>query len=167
MRKDVPWAVLDSALNTNGLNLAPGYAFDVGAGGFVGSTFNVKTHPGLNEWLAYDFEGFRNQMYMIRLDWKEQGLLDSGVQDLDKISKGLTAKFLSQEPKEHMTTEESLSLPFRFNIFGSATPITREEFIADQSKHAEKIRQAILIDIEASETLQLSASDKDQWEKAG
>jgi len=39
IRKDIPWAALDSSLNTGGLNLAPGYVFDVNAGGFFGGSF--------------------------------------------------------------------------------------------------------------------------------
>lgn len=35
-RSDLPWARLDGALNTAGYTLAPGYAFDVQAGGFAG-----------------------------------------------------------------------------------------------------------------------------------
>ena len=72
LRSDVPWATLDGALNTSGFNLAPGYAFDVAASGFVGFTFNVQTYPGLAEWLAYDFEGLRSKLYAIRPDWKAQ-----------------------------------------------------------------------------------------------
>ena len=35
------------SVNTTGQVLAPGYALDVGAGGFVGFTFNASTYPGL------------------------------------------------------------------------------------------------------------------------
>jgi hypothetical protein len=77
-------------------------------------------------------------------DWTEPGLLDDGPQDLDKISPGLTRKFLSQDPETHLTDLEALAMPFRFNVFAAATPITRDEFIADQILHAQKLRQAIL-----------------------
>ena len=46
-RTDVPWASLDSEVNTTGLMLAPGYAFDVSAGGYVGLSFSVTSYPGL------------------------------------------------------------------------------------------------------------------------
>jgi hypothetical protein len=47
VREDVPWASLDSEVNTTGFMLAPGYAMDVVAGGFVGMSFAVLTYPGL------------------------------------------------------------------------------------------------------------------------
>ena len=40
-RPDIPWAKLDGEENTDGYNLAPGYAFDIAAGGFVGMRLNV------------------------------------------------------------------------------------------------------------------------------
>ncbi|MBU3059582.1 hypothetical protein, partial [Pseudomonas indica] len=119
-RSDIAWAQLDGVQNTAGFNLAPGYAFDVPAGGFVGMSFNVQTYPGLAEWLAYDFEGLRDKLYAVRPDWKAQGLLDGGVQDLDRIAEGLAAKFISREPEEHITKLEALAMPFRFNVVGAA-----------------------------------------------
>lgn len=118
-RKDVAWAQLDGTSNTSGYNLAPGYAFDVGAAGFVGATFNLQTYPGFAEWAAYDFEGLRDKLYMLRPDWKAAGILDAGVSGLNTISAELTAKFLSSEPEEHVTLLEALSLPFRFNVTGA------------------------------------------------
>ncbi|UOP01493.1 CARDB domain-containing protein [Kingella potus] len=161
IRSDVPWAVLDGTLNTDGLNLAPGYAFDVHAGGFVGTTFNVQTYPGLQEWMARDFAGLRSKLYAVRPDWKEQGLLDNGVEDLAKISPDLPGRFFN--PEERLTKTESLSLPFQFHISGSATPLTRAEFVADQSAHAKKLRAAILADKSAGAALQLLAADEGQW----
>ena len=160
-RQDIPWAILDSSINTNGLNLAPGYAFDMNAGGFVGMTFNVQTYPGLNEWIEQDFEGLRNKLYAVRPDWKEQGLLDNGVSDLAKISPELLTRFYDTE--ERLTEEESLSLPFQFHISGSVTPLTREEFIADQTMHAKKLRTAILADESASQTLHILVANEQQW----
>ena len=95
-RKDIPWAQLDGAENTSGLNLAPGYALDVAAGGFAGATFNVQTYPGLAEWLNYDFPGLRDKLYALRPEWKIQGLLDGGIQDLNKIASGLAAEISGQ-----------------------------------------------------------------------
>ncbi|MDH3460422.1 MAG: hypothetical protein OEM00_05480, partial [Burkholderiaceae bacterium] len=160
LRADIPWAALDGSVNTQGWNLAPGYAFDVGAGGFVGSTFNVQTYPGLAEWINYDFEGLRAKLYAIRPDWREQGLLAGGVNDLDKISTGLTSKFLSHEPGVHITKLEALAMPFRFDTLGTATPLTRDEFIADQTAHAKQLRAAILADTSAPPTLSVLASDE-------
>ncbi|HLF95978.1 MAG TPA: CARDB domain-containing protein, partial [Methylococcaceae bacterium] len=162
-RADIPWASLDGAQNTQGFNLAPGYAVDVAAGGFVGMTFNLATYPGLQEWLNYDFAGLRDKLYALRPEWKEQGLLDNGVSDLDKIQPGLTAKFLSHEPKVHITPLEALAMPFRFNLAGAATPLTRDEFVAEQSEHAQKLRSAILADSEAPSGLAVLAADEAQW----
>jgi len=65
LRSDIPWAALDGSTNTNGWNLAPGYAFDVGAGDFVGFNSTVQTYPGLAEWINRDFEGLRDKLYAI------------------------------------------------------------------------------------------------------
>ncbi len=163
LRSDIPWAQLDGAQNTAGFNLAPGYALDVAAGGFVGATFNVQTYPGLKEWLNYDFEGLRDKLYALRPEWKTQGLLDGGVQDLDNISSGLAQKFLSKDPETHVTKLEWLAIPFRFNVVGTATPITRDEFILEQSQHAKTLRDAILADAQAPSGLSTLAADQDQW----
>jgi hypothetical protein len=163
IRGDVPWASLDGLSNTQGWNLAPGYAFDLAGNGFAGFTFNVQTYPGLREWLNYDFEGLRAKLYAIRPDWKAQGLLDGGVQDLNRIQQGLAAKFLSTDPEEHITKLEALSMPFRFDTLGAVTPLTRDEFIADQTAHAKRLRTAILADATASSTLGVLAADEAQW----
>ncbi|MDH5500886.1 MAG: pre-peptidase C-terminal domain-containing protein, partial [Gammaproteobacteria bacterium] len=162
-RSDIPWASLDGVSNTNGVNLAPGYALDVAAGGFVGMTFNIQTYPGLAEWLAYDFEGLRDKLYAIRPDWKAQGILDAGVDGLDNITPGLKDKFLSQDPEVHITKLESLSLPFSFSVAGAATPLTRDEFIAEQTGYAKQLRNAILADAEAPSNLSVLAADEAQW----
>ena len=162
-RDDIPWASLDGVANTSGVNLASGYAIDLAAGGFVGMSFNVQTYPGLAEWIAYDFEGLRAKLYSVRPDWQEQGLLDGGVQDLNNIADGLAAKFLSTEEGEHITEEEALAMPFRFNVVGAATPLTRAEFIAEQMEYAKQLRSAILADSEAPSSLSVLAADQAQW----
>ncbi|HEX8961620.1 MAG TPA: CARDB domain-containing protein, partial [Rhodocyclaceae bacterium] len=162
-RTDIPWAKLDGVDNTSGFDLAPGYAFDVAANGYVGMTFNVQTYPGLAEWMAYDFPGLRDKLYALHPEWKAQGLLDGGPQDLDNISAGLTAKFLSTDPETHLTKKEALAEAFQFNIVGAATPITRDEFIADQTAHAKQLRQAILADATAPSSLAVLAADEGQW----
>ncbi len=133
------------------------------AGGFVGATFDVQTYPGLKEWMNYDFEGLRDKLYALRPEWKTQGLLDGGVQDLNNISPGLAQKFLSTEPDQHVTKLEWLAIPFRFNVVGAATPITRDEFILEQSQHAKKLRDAILADAQAPSGLSTLAADEAQW----
>ena len=67
-------------------------------------------------------------------DWKAQGLLDGGIASLNNIEAGLAAKFLSpaNEPDgNHLTKIEMLAMPFRFNVVGAATALTRDEFIAE------------------------------------
>jgi subtilase family serine protease len=163
-RGDIPWARLDGADNDRGSNLAPGYVFDLQAGGFVGTSFTLQTYPGLAEWLAYDFAGLRNRLYALRPDWQEQGLLDGGVADLDRIADGLSRKFLSRVPDEHLSRLEALALPFRFDVAGAATPLTRDEFIADQQALAQKLRAAILADSAAPPSLAALAADAVQWQ---
>jgi hypothetical protein len=162
-RPDIPWASLDGALNTDGINLLPGYALDVAAGGYVGMSFNVQTYPGLAEWLAYDFDGLRDKLYALRPEWKEQGLLDGGVQDLERIAEGLAQKFLARNPDEHLLKIEQLAMPFRFDISGAATPLTRDEFVAEQVAHATRLRAAILADAAAPASLAALAADPTQW----
>ncbi|HNN85589.1 MAG TPA: CARDB domain-containing protein, partial [Accumulibacter sp.] len=165
-RSDIPWARLDGVQNTAGFNLAPGYAFDIPAGGFVGMSFNVQTYPGLAEWIAHDFEGLRAKLYAVRPDWAAQRLLDGGVQDLDKIQEGLAAKFLwvdKDQDNTHISKLEALAMPFRFNVAGAATPLTRDEFIADQTAHAKRLRGAILADTSAPANLSALAADEGQW----
>ena len=159
--QNIPWASLDSTLNTAGINLAPGYAFDFNAAGFTGFTFSLKTYPGLKEWIEMDFEGLREQLYMIHPEWKTQGLLDNGVYDLNKIQPGLATRFL--DPEERLTDQEAMALAFRFNITAAATPISRAEFIQDQVQHALKMRDAIVADASASMNLKALAADETQW----
>src|SRR5206468_1025826 len=52
---------------------------------------------------------------------------------------------------------------FQFHITASATPLTRDEFIAQQSASAEALRVAILADATASQALQVLASDGATW----
>jgi hypothetical protein len=89
-----------------------------------GSIQPYQTYPGLAEWIAYDFEGFRDKLYTVHPDWKAQGLLDGVVADLDQLAPGLTAQFLSADPEVHLSKEETLAMPFRFNP-GSCKPSIR------------------------------------------
>ena len=75
--------------------------------------------------------------------------LDGGIASLNNIEAGLAAKFLSpaNEPDgNHLTKIEMLAMPFRFNVVGAATALTRDEFIADQTAHAKQLRKSILAD---------------------
>lgn len=164
IRNDIAWAQLDGTVNTHGYNLAPAYAFDVQAGGFVGKSFNVQIYPGLTEWMNYDFEGLRDKLYATHPDWKAQGLLDGGIADLNKIQRGLAARFASQDPEIHgLTEQEALSLSFQFNVTATAVALTREQFVAEQQAHARQLRAAILADSQAPSHLQTLAADEGQW----
>ncbi|WP_034607036.1 hypothetical protein, partial [Chitinimonas koreensis] len=162
-RPDIPWASLDGTQNTAGFNLAPGYAFDLGAGGFVGMSFDLQTYPGLKEWLAYDFEGLRDKLYRTHPEWQAQGLLDGGPQDLDRIVEGLADKFRSRDPEIHFSKQEAVALAFRFNLVAAAAPLTRAEFVAEQRAYAGKLRTAILADAAAPVALRVLATDAAQW----
>ena len=83
-RTDVPWASLDSEVNTTGLMLAPGYAFDVSAGGYVGLSFSVTSYPGLKAIWDRDFEAYRAAVYDALPELKKSGALDAGVSALPK-----------------------------------------------------------------------------------
>ena len=157
---NIPWASLDSAVNTTGQVLAPGYAFDVGAGGFVGFTFNASTYPGLKELHDRDFEAFKEQIYALAPQYR--GVLDAGPQGLDEIYPGLYDLYLKLGggvPDECRYP----FIPFRFNISASATALTREEFIAQQTAEALKLRSNILADPNATTALVVLAADADTW----
>ncbi|MGB6300739.1 MAG: putative Ig domain-containing protein, partial [Rivularia sp. (in: cyanobacteria)] len=116
---DVPWASLISDVNTDGRILAPGYVVDLPNAGYVGSTFNVHTYPGLKE------------------------LLEINPDLLESIS------------------DEEIA--FKFNILATATVMNRDEFIAEQTSEALKLRTAILNDNEASTALVNLASNQETW----
>jgi hypothetical protein len=71
--------------------------------------------------------------------------------------------FLSTDEDTHVSKLERLAMPFSLNVVGSATPITRDEFIADQTVHAKKLRGAILSDSTASSSRGNLAADEGQW----
>ncbi|MGA8137346.1 MAG: CARDB domain-containing protein, partial [Pseudomonas gingeri] len=162
-RSDIPWSSLDGTLDTNGFNLAPGYALDVAAHGTVGMTFRLQTYPGLSEWLNRDFIGLRDALYATHQDWKAQGLLDGGVADLDKIAKGLTATFLAPDPENRISKLALLSESFQMNVVATATAMTRDEFISQQTRYALSLRTAVLADSSAPSNLAVLAADADQW----
>ncbi|MDZ4254036.1 MAG: CARDB domain-containing protein, partial [Sulfuritalea sp.] len=169
-RPEIPWAQLDGTENSAGFNLAPGYAVDLAAGGVAGLTFNVQTYPGLAEWIAHDFEGLRDKLYAVHPEWKAQGLLDGGIDDLDKLiapETGLAAKFRAVDNDSmfpvHLTKLEQMAMPFEFNIAGAATALTRDEFVAEQTVHAKQLRAAILADADAPANLSTLATDETQW----
>ena len=61
---------------------------------------------------------------------------------------------------ESISDEE---IAFKFNILATATVMTRDEFIAEQTSEALNLRQAILNDSEASTALVNLASNEETW----
>ncbi|EXI65626.1 MAG: rhombotarget A [Candidatus Accumulibacter adjunctus] len=165
-RSDIPWAQLDGVNNSDGHNLATGYAIDLAGGGFAGAAVRLQTYPGLREWLARDFDGLRARLYMLHPEWQAIGLLDGGVADLDRIAADLGRRFLSRVDGEHLTPLEALAMPFRFDLVASATALGRDEFIAEQQAHAQRLRMAILADPDAPTSLSVIAADAGQWQTA-
>src|SRR6202043_2382401 len=128
-----------------------------------------QTRPGLAAWIARDFSTLRNTLYELHPDWAAQGLLANGPQDLDKIKQGLTAQYLGTDPdtQTNLTKEELLALSFTFDVFASATPLTRAQFVAEQTAYADQMRTAILKDPNAPVALQALAANQTQWEQGG
>src|SRR5262249_6999726 len=109
---DVAYATIDSAVNTNGTILAPGYLFDEAANGFAGFSFKLATYPGLRELHDRAWESLKEQIYAAFPDKK--GVLDRGPAGLDDIFPGLTDIYnqLAAVPSEC----EIPFIPFRFHL---------------------------------------------------
>ncbi len=162
LAENVPWASLDSTLNTAGELLAPGYAFDLAARGYVGRTFSVQTYPGLAELLAGNFNKLRDKLYSSFPELV--GTLDSGPEDLDSIAPGLTDVFNAVQAKNNPLEDvDDFDVAFKFHIMASATVLTRGEFIAQQTSYALNLRTAILADNQAPTSLMVLAANPQQW----
>ena len=155
----IPWAQLDSTVNTNGTNLAPGFVTDFAAGDYVGLTFNAHTYPGLKEILDRSFDDLRTRIEEMYPEYA--GLLDDGPEALDEIYPGLFAIY--QDKGNPLAFIEDEEIAFSFHVVASATTMTREEFIAFQSEEALTLRDAILADDTASQALTVLAADADDW----
>ncbi|MBV8468215.1 MAG: pre-peptidase C-terminal domain-containing protein, partial [Burkholderiales bacterium] len=164
---NVPWSSLSGSQDINGFNIAPGYAFNLGDGDTVDATFNLQTYPGLQAWVNRDFPALRRALYALHPDWAAQNLLANGPQDLDKVQQGLTAAYNYIDPTTgtNLTVNEALSLSYRFNLFATATPLTRDQFVAEQTAYADQLRMAILKDTKAPAALQVLAANQGQWEQ--
>lgn len=161
--EDVPWASLISDINTTGENLAPGYVLDLPTGGFIGQTFNAQTYPGISALLAQDFLG-------LRLALEEQypnlkGQIEK-PEDLDKAVPGLYQTYRDIKQYNPLSEEDPFDVAFQFSILASATALTRQEFIDQQTAEALKLRNAILNDASASQGLVILAANADTWVKA-
>jgi subtilase family serine protease len=161
VREDVGWASLDSEVNTDGFMMAPGYALDVTAGGFVGMSFTALTYAGLKEIGARDFAAFQRAVYDARPDLAATHVYDT----LASLTGKLKAIFTDPN-SEILDRCQPLYIPFRFNVFAAATPMTRAEFVERQSAEAEKLRVAILGDVKANAALVNLAADAQAWKLA-
>ena len=154
VRTDVPWVSLDSEVNSNGFMLAPGYALDVAAGGYVGMSFNVTTYPGFAALIARDPEGVRVALENARAYWPKD--------KLDALINNLTA--MINDPNKILPDDcWPTFIPFRFNIMATATPMSRNEFITRQIGEALTMRDRILADSTASVALVNLAADAHGW----
>src|SRR5262249_50726191 len=162
--QSVPWASMASEVNTAGELLAPGYAFDLATRGAAALTFTAATYPALAELLNPDasFEELREAIYAAYPQYL--GLLDAGPEGLENINPGLFNAYEAvRQGNDPLEGIEDGDIAFKFHITASATVLTRDEFIAQQTAEAQKLRQAILADTTASTALVLLAADETAW----
>ncbi len=164
---NINWSGLPALQNVDGFNLTPGFALNLADSGTIDATFNVQTYPGLTAWVNRDFPALRTALYALHPDWAAEGLLADGPQDLDKIQQGLTAQYLGTDPdtQTNLTQAEVLALSYTFNVFATATPLTRAQFVTEQTAYADQMRTAILKDPNAPVALQVLAANQTQWEQ--
>ena len=158
---DLPWASLDSAVNTDGNNTSSGYLFDLPTDGFTGFTFNVLTYPGLRELHDRAWEEFRDRIYAAMPRYAELGILDDGPAGLDLISPGLSDIYAALGAIPDLMRIPRI--PFQFHVTASATAMTRDEFIAHSLREAATLREAIIQDDDAPVGLVTLAADQASW----
>ena len=144
---DVPWASLESIVNTDHHNTASGYLLHHAADAFTGFSFNLATYPGLRELHDRSFEELRERLYQLRPDWREAGVLDNGPEGLETLFPGMPEQFLG-----FATIPDPLTaafIPYQTYVVAAATAMTREEFTAHALAQAETLRQAIIADDDA------------------
>jgi hypothetical protein len=161
LRSDVGWASLDSEVNTFGTMVAPGYALDVEAGGYVGMNFTVTAYPGLQAIFDRNFEAYRRAVYDARPDLAKADALAGGVGSLG----GTLAEWFNN-PNAKINDCIGVFAPFLFNVNAAATPLTRDEFVRLQTAEAERLRTAVLADTKANAALVNLAADRNTWVNA-
>ncbi|HYU32388.1 MAG TPA: putative Ig domain-containing protein [Thermoanaerobaculia bacterium] len=157
---NVPWADLDAAVDRDGEILAPGYALDLASRGFAGLSFTAHTYPGLNEVVDRELEPLKQALASFYPGLAGSSLLDDPGA-LDAKFPGIKAALDSAILP--LDTKDPCLIAFRFHILASATPLTRDEFIAQQKDEAERLRLRILADPAASRSLVLLAADAGSW----
>jgi hypothetical protein len=149
-------------INRNGQWLAPGYAFDLAARGQASMSFSVQTYPGLQALIDRDFDKFKAFLYDRDPALAEADALAGGIDALKDIDP-LFHDIFTDPGYEVVYGDLPWYLPFQFNVVAAATPMTREEFVAEQITEAERLRQAVLADAEANPALQTLAADGQAW----
>ena len=136
--------------------LAPGYAFDVSAGGYVGLSFAVTAYPGLKALHDRDFEAYRRRS-------------TTPAPTSRRTSRPAPAPWRPSLPRTSPTRTRSCDdsakffMPVPLQRVGAATPMTRDEFVAAQTVVAERLRTAVLEDATANAALVNLAADRDGW----
>ena len=148
-------------VNNAGQLLAPGYAFDLAAESTAALTFSIQTYPGLQALIDRDFEKLRAALYARDPALAEADGLAGGLEDLREYDEALYDLFSGTD--DVIGRDMPWYLPFQFNVVAAATPMTRDEFVAEQRSEAERLRQAVLGDASAAPALQALAADADAW----
>ena len=151
---DLPWAQLTSEFVQNEQTLAPGYVFDLGNGNSIGKTFNLTAYAGLKE-LVTPPPG----------DDLVKALQDAGVTDPEALyyAAAVQNSVSDLEVILHAKGFTDSEIAFQFPVAVSATALTRDEFIQQQSLIALQLRTGILKDNTASNSLKLLAADSSTW----
>ncbi|MCA9137966.1 MAG: hypothetical protein KDB00_14440, partial [Planctomycetales bacterium] len=159
--ENLPWASLNSAVNTDGNINAGGFLYDEPADGFTGFTFDVLTYAGLRELHDHAFESLKEALYKANPAMAEQDLLAAGPEALDLISPGLY--LIYQLFSEVPNISQIPVVPFQFHVVASATSMTRDEYIAFSLNEANVLRTAIINDPNAPAALATLAADETNW----
>ncbi len=157
----VPWASLVPDVNTGEDILAPGYILDLPTESHVGRTFNVQIYPGLNEVLEI-LEPEEDIADSIKRVLKEHGIENAAI--TDALDSGALDKLNFLGMLETAGLDQFIA--FQFNTQATATVLTREEFIAQQTAEALKLRTSILTDDTVSSSLLNLAADEETWTTA-
>ncbi|MCA9198980.1 MAG: hypothetical protein KDA87_15640, partial [Planctomycetales bacterium] len=163
---NIPWDNLNSAVNTNGQLLAPGYVLDLPADGFTGLSFITQTYPGLRELNDHVWEELKTKLYGAFPALEREGVLDDGPAGLDRIDPSIRLIWDAFGGVPDLLTKGFV--PFQFHVTAAATALTREEFIDKAALEAERIRQGILRDDsgDVPAALLVMAADADAWREA-
>ncbi len=158
---DIPWAELDPAVNTDGNLRTTGFVMDQDALGY--SQFNVSlgTYPGMRALNDRNWDRLRADLYSAFPDLERDGVLEGGPESLDNLIPGLYEFYNLGLP--FPTDCPQLMTPYRYHITAAATAMTRDEFVDYVSEQASQLREAILVDAEASAALLTIAADETTW----